>query len=76
MPADRHRFRNQRRQHRGAGGHFDDLQIGAILVGHRLDQRADFARDLVALPIALLFRRQVDLHVAVVRRAAQVVLAH
>ena len=67
---------DDRRQHRRAGRHFDDLDVGAEALADLLQRRPHAGGDGVALLAAVVLVDQVDLQVADLAAAAQVVLAH
>ena len=67
---------HDRRQHRRTRRHFDHLERGAVARGDLLQRRAHGQRDVMALAVALVLVDQVDLQVADIGAAAQVVLAH
>ena len=67
---------DDRRQHRRAGRHLDDLDVGAARLRDLLQRRAHRLRDLVALAMPLRLLDEVDLQVADFAAGAQVVLAH
>ena len=69
-------FGDERREDRGAGRHFHHLDPGAEACGDTLELRAQGARDLMALAVALVLVHEVHLQIAVFRLLPQVVLAH
>ena len=67
---------HQRADHRWAGRHLDQLELGAVAGGDLLQRRAQALGDRVALLVAVLLVDQVDLQVTLLGIGAQVVLAH
>ncbi len=67
---------DDRRQHRRARRNLHDLDLRAIRVANPLEFRADARRDDVALVVPVRLVDQIDLKVADVASAAQVILAH
>ena len=69
-------LRHQRRLHRRAGRHLDDLHGRAVSQPDLRQRRSRRNRDLVALAVAVVLVDQVHLDVAELRAGAQVVLPH
>ena len=67
---------DERRQHRRAGRHLDDFHVGAEAPADLLQRLAHGCGDLMRLALAQVLVEQVDLDVALVRGAPQVVLTH